>query len=252
MRNYNFRLIICLISFCASGLTIPAHAQDDYLSDDDLFEEDLSNGPEISDPLGFINRRTFAFNDWVYLNLLQPVADGYQAVTPDPVEKAAENVFDNLKYPIRLAGNLLQGRFKGAWVETGRFAINSTVGILGLFTPADEVSGLERIPKEDIGQALGSWGIGEGPYLVLPFFGPSNLRDLGGLLGDRAANPLAEPYSLIDDWNWEWRAGLTATELIVDSPALLNRYKELKASAIDPYSSLMNGYTQYRRAAIKQ
>jgi phospholipid-binding lipoprotein MlaA len=252
MRNYNFRLILCLIFFSASGLTVAVNAQDDYLSDEDIFEEDLTNGPKISDPLGFLNRRTFAFNDWIYLNLLQPVSDGYQTVTPDPVEKAAENFFDNLQYPIRLAGNLLQGRLKGAWVETGRFAINSTVGVLGLFTPADEVGGLEEIPKEDIGQALGTWGIGEGPYLVLPFFGPSNLRDLGGLLGDRAANPLAEPYSLIDDWNWEWRAGLTATEMTVNSPDLLLRYKELKASAIDPYSSLMNGYTQYRRAAIEE
>jgi phospholipid-binding lipoprotein MlaA len=252
MRNYNSGLIICLICFCASCLTVTVQAQDEYLSDEDLFEEDLSNGPEISDPLRFINRYTFEFNDWVYMNLLEPVADVYQTVTPDPVEEAAVNFFDNLKFPIRLAGNLLQGRINGALVETGRFAINSTVGLAGFFTPADEVSGLEPIPKEDIGQALGSWGIGEGPYLVLPFFGPSNLRDLGGLLGDRAANPLAEPYSSIDDWNWEWRAGLTVTELTVTSPDLLKRYKELKASAIDPYSSMMNGYTQYRRAAIKE
>jgi phospholipid-binding lipoprotein MlaA len=153
---------------------------------------------------------------------------------------------------VRLAGNLLQARLNGAWVETGRFAINSTVGVLGIFTPADNVAGFEPIPKEDIGQAFGSWGIGEGPYLVLPLLGPSNVRDLGGYVGDRAVNPLKEPFSLIDDWNWEWRLALSATEFTVESPTIIDRYLRLKGSAIDPYSSLKSGYTQFRRAAIKE
>ncbi|WP_158279944.1 MlaA family lipoprotein [Coraliomargarita sinensis] len=224
----------------------------DYLSEADLYGEELENNIEVSDPLEAINRYTFKFNDFVYLNLIEPLADGYQAITPDPVEEGASNFFDNLKYPVRLAGNLLQGRLKGAWVESGRFAINSTVGVLGVATPADHVKGFEPIPKEDIGQALGSWGLGEGPYLVIPLLGPSNLRDFGGYMGDRAVNPLDEPFSLIDDWNWEWRLALTATEITVISPDLLQRYKQLKGSAIDPYSSLKNGYTQMRRAAIEE
>ncbi len=227
-------------------------AQVGYLTEEELYGEELVNGSDISDPLESINRFTFKFNDFVYLNLLDPVARGYTYITPDPVEEGAKNFFRNLKYPIRLAGNLLQGRFKGAWVETGRFAINSTVGIAGVFTPADSVEGFEPIPAEDIGQAFGSWGIGTGPYLVLPFFGPSNLRDLGGLIGDRSVNPLAEPFSAIDDWNWEWRAALAGSELIATSPALVERYKDLKGNAIDPYGSLKNGYSQYRDAVIKE
>ncbi|MFU8848580.1 MAG: VacJ family lipoprotein [Opitutales bacterium] len=236
----------------ACGVGAALHAQDDYLSEEDFYDEELNSGLEISDPLEFINRYTFKFNDFVYLNLLEPLADTYQAVTPDPVEKGASNFFRNLKYPVRLVGNLLQGRLKGAWVETGRFAINTTVGVLGVFRPADEISGFAPIPKEDIGQALGSWGVGEGPYLVIPLLGPSNLRDLGGTVGDRAINPFDEPFSLIDDWSWEWQLALAGSEFIVASPSLIERYKRLKGSAIDPYGSLKNGYTQYRRAAIKE
>jgi len=227
-------------------------AAEGYLSEEDFYEEEIEGTIDVSDPLEPINRYTFKFNDFVYLNLVQPLADGYQAVTPDPVEEGANNFFYNLKYPVRLAGNLLQGRFDGAWVETGRFAMNTTVGIAGVFTPADKVNGFAPIPKEDIGQALGSWGLGEGPYLVLPLLGPSNLRDLGGYVGDRAVNPLKEPFSLIDDWNWEWRLALSATEFTVESPSLMDRYLRLKGSAIDPYSSLKNGYTQFRRAAIEK
>jgi phospholipid-binding lipoprotein MlaA len=235
-----------------SGLS----AQEGHLSAADLYEEDLEETITVSDPLEAINRYTFEINDFVYMNLLQPLADGYQAITPDPVEEGASNFFANLRYPVRLAGNLLQGRLEGAWVETGRFAINSTVGVAGIFTPADGVNGFEAIPSEDIGQALGSWGLGEGPYLVLPLLGPSNLRDFVGYLGDRTVDPFSEPFSLTNehnwDWNWEWEAALSATELTVRSPSLVERYVQMKGSSIDPYSALKNGYTQYRRKAIEK
>lgn len=251
MKTLPFKLLAVLFVF-ASLLPFAGNAAEAYLSEKALYEEDLDGGIEVSDPLETVNRYTFKFNDLVYLNLVQPLAEGYQAITPDPVEKGAVNFFDNLKYPVRLVGNLLQGRVDGAWVETGRFAINTTVGMAGVLTPADGIKGFAPIPKEDIGQALGSWGLGEGPYLVLPLLGPSNLRDLGGRIGDRSVNPLKEPFSLIDDWNWEWRSALTATEFTVRSPSLIERYKRMKGSAIDPYSSLKNGYTQFRRAAIEE
>lgn len=242
------RFLSVLLIFSAA---LSASAQE-FLSEEALFEEDVQGTVDIYDPLEEINRYTFQFNDFVILNVVRPLANGYQAITPDPVEEAASNFFTNLKYPVRLTGNLLQGRLKGAWVETGRFAINSTVGVVGIFTPADQVDGFAPIPREDIGQALGSWGIGEGPYLVLPLLGPSNLRDLGGLVGDRAVNPLKEPYSLIDDWDWEWRLALAGSEFVAESPSLVNRYIQMKGSAIDAYSSLKNGYTQFRRAAIEE
>ncbi len=223
-------------------------AQDNYLPEEDFYNEEVVESSDIYDPLEGLNRYIFDFNDFVYMNVLQPVVDGYTAITPDPIELGASNFFENLKFPVRLVGNLLQGRLKGAWVETGRFAINSTVGIAGIMTPADEFDGFQRIKPEDVGQALGSWGIGEGPYLVLPLLGPSNLRDLGGLVGGRAVNPLDEPFSLINDWNWS--LALFGTEFIATSPELMRRYKQLKGNAIDPYSSMKNGFTQYRRGAV--
>ncbi|MDP4612043.1 MAG: VacJ family lipoprotein [Opitutales bacterium] len=249
--NYKRSALLFSVAFGLIG-SLSLSAESAFLSEEDLYEEDVLNGSGVSDPLESINRVTFDINDFVYLNLLQPIADGYTAITPDPVEKGASNFFRNLKYPVRLAGNLLQGRFEGAWVETGRFAINSTIGIAGIFTPADSVEGLEPIPAEDIGQALGSWGVGEGPYLVLPLLGPSNLRDLGGYVGDRAVNPLQEPFSLIDDWDWEWRLALAGSELIATSPTMIERYLQLKGSSIDPYGSMKNGFTQYRRSAIEE
>lgn len=240
--------LLALIASLTAISALPAVAQNDA----DLYGDDVATSSSVQDPLEAINRVTFDVNDFIYLNIFEPVADGYQAITPDPVEKGASNFFRNLKYPVRLAGNLLQGRINGAWVETGRFAINTTVGIAGVFTPADSVEGFEPIPAEDIGQALGAWGVSDGPYLVLPLLGPSNLRDLGGYIGDRAVNPLQQPLSAIESWNWEWRLALTGSEIIATSPSWIARYDQMKGNSIDAYGAMKNGYTQYRQAAIEE
>ena len=249
LSRFSIYPVAACMALAVSGLS---GADASYLSEEALYTEDVSPDGGIADPFEPVNRVTFRFNDFVYTNLVRPLADGYTAITPDPVEKSASNFFDNLNYPVRLAGNLLQGRLRGAWVETGRFAINSTVGVAGLFTPADAVDGFAPIPAEDVGQAFGAWGIPEGPYLVLPLLGPSNVRDFGGYIGDRAVHPLDEPFSLIDDWNWEWRAAIPATEFIVRSPDLMDRYRRMRGQAIDPYGSLKNAYTQRRRAAVEE
>lgn len=228
------------------------NAEDGFLSEDDLYNEDVNEQVSVYDPLESINRYTFKFNDFVYLKVLDPIARGYTYITPDPVEEGAKNFFSNLRYPVRLSGNLLQGRWEGAWVETKRFAVNTTIGVAGVFSPADKMEGMEPIPREDIGQALGSWSIGEGPYLVIPLLGPSNVRDLFGLVGDAAVQPTREPFSLISDWNWEWRTALVGTEFLVSSPTIMDSYNRMKGNSIDAYSSLKNGYTQYRRAAVEE
>ena len=220
--------------------------------DEAFFDEELDESAGVYDPFESVNRFTFEFNDFVLSNALQPLVDAYTEITPDAVEEGASNFFYNLRYPVRLVSNLLQFRLKGAWIETGRFAINSTVGIVGILTPADDYESFAPIESEDVGQVFGAWGIGEGPYLVLPFFGPSNLRDLAGLFGDRTINPIKEPFSMIEDWDWEWQLATSSTEDISRSPQIIERYKQLKSSSIDTYSSLKNGYTQYRRGAIAE
>ena len=220
--------------------------------DEAFFDEELDESAGVYDPFESVNRFTFEFNDFVLSNALQPLVDAYTEITPDAVEEGASNFFYNLRYPVRLVSNLLQFRLKGAWIETGRFAINSTVGIVGILTPADDYESFAPIESEDVGQVFGAWGIGEGPYLVLPFFGPSNLRDLAGLFGDRTINPIKEPFSMIEDWDWEWQLATSGTEYISRSPQIIERYKQLKSSSIDTYSSLKNGYTQYRRGAMAE
>lgn len=252
MKTLSFNPCSALLLSVLTLTGIMLQAEDDFLSEEDFFEEEISATVEVSDPLEPVNRFFYGFNDFVYLNVLGPIADGYQFITPDPVEKAAGNFFRNIRYPIRLVGNLLQGRLKGARIETERFIINSTVGIGGLFSPADRVEDLARIPPEEVGQAFGAWGIPEGPYLVLPILGPSNLRDTVGMVFDFAAHPTSEPYSLIDDWNWEWRTAWSGSEIIVGAPSLMEAYRQMKGNSIDPYSSLKNAHTQRRRAKIEE
>jgi len=249
--NFNKNTLRLVASLWAlAAVSSPLIATEDFLSEEELYENDVVEIVRGNDPFESINRVTFKFNDFLYRNLVEPIADGYTAVTPDPVEAGATNFFYNLRYPVRLVGNLLQGRLQGAWVETGRFAINTTVGVVGIFTPADSVEGFEPIPSEDVRQVLGAWGIGEGPYLVLPLLGPSNLRELGGYLGDRAVNPFSQPFTVVDEW--EWRTGYSASSFVVGSPTLIGRYQQMKGSAIDPYSALKNAYIQYRRAAVEK
>lgn len=227
---------------------LSSFAQEEFLSEESLFEEDLGESVTISDPLESVNRVFFRFNDYVYTYVATPVSDIYE-LAPSSARKGVHNFFNNLRYPVRLAGNILQGRVSGAWLETRRFAVNSTVGLLGVLDLASEVDGLEKIESEDLGQAMGTWGLGEGPYLVLPFFGPSNLRDLVGMLGDRAVNPWVEPFSVLDsDERLFYSAGYGVSSL----PVVLELYDQMKGTAIDPYSSLKNAFTQYRQSAVEK
>ena len=238
-----------LFAFIFNIATLSLLAEDDFLSEDDLYGDFEDKSQVVSDPLQPVNRVIFKFNDFIYVNVLQHVANGYTTITPDFIEKGVSNFFQNLRYPVRLAGNLLQGRAKGARIETERFVVNTTLGIGGLYRAADHFERMQPIEPEDVGQALGAWGIGEGPYLVLPFLGPSNVRDLFGLLGDRAVNPLDQPFIIIDEWEWQLAFG--TAEFISNSPTIINLYMQIKEGAIDPYSAIKSGYTEKRRAMIK-
>ena len=250
--NYNnvtlrILLVLSFLMLTASAL----YAEDDFLSEDDLYGDFADDSLVVKDPLQPFNRAIFKFNDYIYVNVIRHVANGYAAITPDFIEKGASNFFQNLKYPVRLSGNLLQGRLKGARIETERFLVNTTLGVAGVYKAADHFKRMQPIEPEDIGQALGAWGIGEGPYLVLPLLGPSNLRDLFGVLGDRTVNPLDQPLSVIDHWDWKWQFTLGAADFVSGSPALMNLYMQVKENAIDPYSALKTGYTERRRAMVE-
>jgi phospholipid-binding lipoprotein MlaA len=138
-----------------------------------------SEGADDNDPLEPVNRAVFAFNDTLDTLVLRPVAKGYDTVAPRPVKTGVANVFDNLSTPIWAANHLLQGEFAEAGIQLGRFAINSTLGLLGMIDAASDAGLQEK--SANFSQTFGKWGIPTGPYLMLPFLGPSSVRGAVGL-----------------------------------------------------------------------
>ena len=135
----------------------------------------VSGDSDVNDPLERANRAIFRFNRKADQFVLRPVASGYHSITPDPLERSISRFFVNLSSPIVIVSDLLQGKLKQAGADTGRFLLNSTVGVLGFLDVATQV-GLEY-HDEDFGQTLGRWGLEQGPYFIVPIFGPYTLRD---------------------------------------------------------------------------
>src|SRR5690606_28473781 len=139
-------------------------------------EEDYyADGYHNPDPWEPVNRVVFRFNDTLDTYALKPIAKGYDRVVPGPLDVGVTNVFSNLGDPKNLVNNLLQGKYHDASVDLSRFLMNTTAGVVGLFDVATRM-GLQR-NDDDFGQTLGAWGVESGPYVMLPFFGPSTVRD---------------------------------------------------------------------------
>jgi phospholipid-binding lipoprotein MlaA len=221
----------------------------DFLTEDDLFDEPIEGMVDIADPLEPFNRVIFRFNDVVYRQAVEPISRFYSDVIPDPVDRGLTRFFRNFRYPIRLVSNLVQGDLAIARIETERFIINSTAGLAGFLDPASGMEGLERPVPQDIGHALGAYGMGEGIYLVLPILGPSSGRDALGFVGNRAVHPLYYPYSVWDESTMDWT--LSITQFVNASPGLIRGYRSVTDNAIDPYGSLKSSYIQARRADIR-
>lgn len=201
-------------------------------------------GAPAYDPFEPVNRAVYAFNEGIDRFLAKPVARGYRAVVPRPVRRGVSNFFANLWEPSIMVNNLLQGKFTHAASDLGRFLANSTLGIFGLFDVASGM-GLER-HNEDLGQTLGVWGFGEGPFLVLPFFGPSNIRDGTGLYGDLQMYP---PTHLNDE-STRWTAyvldAVNTRAQLLDAGEILEQ-----AAGQDPYVFVREAYILRRRSLIR-
>ena len=198
------------------------------------------------DPLEGMNRGIYKFNDVTDKYAFKPVASAYKAIAPTPVRKGFNNFFNNLGSITTVLNDLLQLKFSNAFTDAGRFIINSTFGIAGFI----DVASMDNIPnhKEDFGQTLGHWGVGNGPYLVLPILGASTLRDTGGFVFDTVTtDPITYTHNIGEI---RLHNQLRAAQLIDKRTELLDAKDIVDDASLDPYAFMRDAYLQRRESLI--
>ncbi|MCK5297050.1 MAG: VacJ family lipoprotein [Alphaproteobacteria bacterium] len=212
--------------------------------------EALAEFKETNDPLEPTNRAIFAFNKIIDTIVVKPVARGYRLATPQFARNGVNNLLSNLSSPVVFANDVLQWKLKESGETLGRFVLNSTVGIAGLFDVATEMG----IPKhkEDFGQTLAVWGVGEGPYIVFPFVGPTNPRDIAGEAVDFFLDPFNYIVNHTDKETLEnagyVRAGM---RVVAKREKMLDPIDDLERNSVDFYVTMRSFYRQYRNGLIK-
>ena len=222
----------------ASALPAPASA-------DATARSPLDDPAEVGDydPWEPFNERMFAFNRGLDRWVVKPAATGWRKVVPEPFREGLQNAFHNLGMPRRFVNSHLQDKLAGAGRELGGFLVNSTLGLGGLVNIAQR-EGWTPSNGEDTGQTLGVWGIGPGPYLVLPFMPPMTVRDGVGFAVDSLLNPVGYVAPFVAN------AGLKGTDTINTRAENLEVFEDVEESVLDLYSAVRNGYLQRRQKAI--
>ena len=230
----------------------------------DPFDDDPTGAPiEEYDPLEPVNSAIFEFNYRLDKYVVKPVAKVYNFFIPPDVQQSFSNVFQNIRFFPRLLNNLFQAKFEGAGIEMSRFLINSTLGVGGLFDPAGIMFEL-KTPSEDLGQTLGTYGMGPGPFLMIPFFGPFTLRDGVGFIGDGLLDPFnwfVLPFvktnsipQLVQDRSTirTIRSGLIGGEAVNFRALNLEKFQGVEEGTLDLYGAIRNGYLQQRLNDIQE
>ena len=224
----------------------------------DEFEEEFSEQETetIIDPLSGYNRAMTSFNDTLMMYVFIPISETYAYILPQPLRLGLSNAVDNIQFPIRFANNLLQGKFQNSSDELERFIINSTVGVAGLMDVATNHM-TTPIPAhdEDFGQTLGHYGVGSGFHIVLPLFGPSNVRDVVGFTVDAYTSPLVyienlEKYKIPN--NRDHSIAILMGSFINKTSLHLGEYENLREDAIDLYPFFRDTYEQKRDSDIAE
>lgn len=202
--------------------------------------QNAATSPEAYDPLQPMNRVFYRFNDLGDRYLLRPAAVGYQRALPRQLRSGVHNFFSNLLYPVTIANGFLQGKFRQSGRDGARFLLNSIVGLGGLFDPATRVGLTEN--DEDFGQTLAVWGVGDGPYLVIPVFGPSTLRNV---LGAAVDAPLT-PFLSVTDGDVDVTLGAWVINQVDRRSGFLDADQQV-FEAYDPYTFVRDAYLQNRQ-----
>tara|TARA_B100000700_G_C14901920_1_gene787802 strand:- start:254 stop:1039 length:786 start_codon:yes stop_codon:yes gene_type:complete len=201
---------------------------------------------EIYDPLEPVNRAIFKFNNVADRIVLEPIAKGYRKL-PSPVQSGISNFLSNLRTPLVAVNQILQGQGSNAIETTGRFVVNSTAGVLGLIDVAEKI-GLEE-KEEDYGQTLATWGVGDGFYVVLPIFGPSNVRDTTGMVLTYITDPV-NAYAVREGEAW-FVPVRTATNAVDQRSKIIDEVNAMRDNSVDYYAAVRSSYYQNRKAAIE-
>jgi len=238
------KILLIYFTIILVNFNVYAGASDEVKTNSEDFETSVFDD-EIYDPLEGVNRAIFGFNNVADKMILEPAAKGYKKL-PTPIQSGIGNFIKNLKLPLVAVNQLLQGQGKNAVESTGRFLVNSTIGIFGLIDVADDL-GLEQ-KEEDFGQTLATWGVGDGFYVVLPLFGPSNLRDTSGMVMTMMTDPInAYVASQGEAWAIPLR---TAVNAVDQRSKIIDEVNALRDNSIDYYAAVRSSYYQNRKAAI--
>ncbi len=226
---------------------------DEGFDDEEFSDEFSAETEELFDPLSGYNRLMTGFNDGLYVYVLDPVLfRGYNYI-PEQARISVNNFFENLYYPVSLVNNVFQRRLRHTGSETLRFVINSTLGVLGLFDPARSWFGLEP-HQEDFGQTLGHYGVGSGFHIVLPFFGPTNLRDLSGDFIDFYVNPIyyvdVRGYNFVNNTYQGW--AVISYKQFNKMSIHTKEYDNVRQDALDLYPFIRDLYEQNRQKQIEE
>ena len=201
----------------------------------------------VNDPLETVNRGIFAVNEILYDILLRPATALYTGIVPPPLRNAISNIIDNLRTPVILANDLLQGEWDRAWVTTQRFVVNTTYGVGGILDQATGM-GLEK-HDEDFGQTLAVWGVDEPFYLVLPLLGPSNPRDAVGKFADGFLDPLGYYLNNIDADEAIWAR--MSTGAVDEYAGVREELDQIKTTSVDYYAAIRSMFRQKRAAEVR-
>lgn len=244
MKNFTFILFLLVSSYANENVNTISTEEKSPIKEEELF-----------DPLSGYNKIMTSFNDQFFMNVLNPISKGYAYITPETMRIGISNFFENIMFPVRFSNNLLQLKFKNANEELGRFTINTLWGLGGFMDPA--TNELNMTPhKEDFGQTLGFYGIGDGFPVVLPILGQSNLRDMVGLGADSYVSALSTTgdsdlnYKIPN--NFEQELGIKSFEMINSTSLKLGQYETIRKDGTDLYPLLRDIYAKSRKKQIEE